>query len=110
MKALDLVQPGEKALILYTRGLHFEQQPDGTGSTGDWVISPHREFDRVIIYMPEGPTNRRAVFTAAPTEIVPSGEKRRYRIRLIGVSFAGETTCSWEEFAGAGQNPIRYLH
>ena|SRR5579875_3614672 len=110
MKALDLVQPGEKAVIVYTRGLHFEQHPDGTGSTGNWVISPHRAIDRVIIYMPEGPTDRRAIFTAEARAIIPAGEKKRYRITLEDVRFVGETTSTWQEFAGGGQNPIRYLH
>jgi hypothetical protein len=44
MKARDLVQAGESAVAIFTRGGRFVLREDGTGYTGNWVINPKKKI------------------------------------------------------------------
>ena len=108
--AQELLQPGETGLFVLTDGRHFTINPDGSGSTGFWVINPTRQVDRVIVFRQELRDGQRFVelFTARYDGVV-GPEDGRYTVRLLDVQVAGSTARSWQEFADAGQNPVRYV-
>lgn len=45
--AHELLRSGESALVIFTRGIHFETFADGTGSSGYWKVAPQIEADRL---------------------------------------------------------------
>lgn len=49
MKAKDLLQKGESAIVIFTDGVHFHRKPNGTGWTGDWAINPNRDAIKVVV-------------------------------------------------------------
>jgi hypothetical protein len=108
--ATSLLSPGETAVALLTRGPHLDIRPDGSGSSGNWKITP-RDFDKVIIYheLP-GPDRPRAdIYLADYVDTVTSSDPGRHVVRFQRCSQVGTTTRKWSDFADAGQNPVRYL-
>jgi hypothetical protein len=109
MKARDLVNAGEKTVAIFTHGTWFEHSPDGTGSTGKWVIDPNHPLDRAIIYHRDDKAQTNTVYTADIVGVVSADAEKRYTIQLAHICHCGETPLNWPEFAEGGQNPIRYL-
>lgn len=106
----DLLVPGESALAVFTHGQYFSLNPDGTGSSGNWVIDPARRVDRFIVYSRTGPAGRpaeiyRAVFVGA----AESGEPGRFVVNFRRAELVGVTRESWPQFADTGVNPVRYI-
>ncbi len=55
MKAVDLLSVPKRTVAIFTRGPLFVFKKDGTGKTGNWMIDPKRDVQKVIIYCrPEG--------------------------------------------------------
>ena len=107
--AEQLLRPGEVGLFIFTEGMHLTMKPDGTGSTGIWVIDPRRRFDWVVIYK-RNPNDRskNELFMARCGDF--EGPKRgRYSINLHDIKRMGLTDVNWKEFASASENPIRYI-
>jgi len=108
--ALELLSPGETALVVFTDGQHLTDNQNGTGSTGWWIIDPERTVHRVIIY-------RRASNDHSDNDLFIArhggiGERRadgRYSVELLDLSLAGQTTANWREFADTHQSPVRYI-
>lgn len=50
--AIDLIEMGESAVVIFTRGDNFERGAKGRGSTGDWAVDRARieRLDWVIVY------------------------------------------------------------
>ena len=108
--ALELLQPGQTGLCVFTDGRWFKINNDGSGSTGNWKASPRRNVDVVVIYRQEIRDGQRFVelFTGKP--IGYDGPKDgRYVIELSDVRLEGSTVLPWYEFADTGQNPVRYV-
>jgi hypothetical protein len=106
----DLLVPGESALAVFTHGRHFDLNPDGTGSSGNWVIDPERHVDRFIVYSRTGPAGvpaevYRAVFVGADETAEPG----RFVVSFRGAELVGITRESWPQFADTGVNPVRYI-
>ena len=36
--ANDLISPGEKTVVVFTRGLHLNFDEDGNGTSGNWYV------------------------------------------------------------------------
>ena len=109
MKAAQLLQEGENALVLFTGGTDLDIEPDGTGLTGRWKVDPDRVPDRIILYVrPEG-SNTADIFTAINTGVAPSEIEGRSWIFLSNITNVGSTDVDWFEFAQGGQNPVRYI-
>jgi hypothetical protein len=106
MKAVDLVDAGEKAVVIYTHGANLVIDEHRDGQTGDWVISRNLEVDSVILYhaTPQGVK----VFKGTFAGIAGENEGRR-KIGFCGMQFVGRTDLNWHEFAGAWANPIKYI-
>lgn len=47
--ARQILQPGEKALLIRTDGRNLAIS-DGDGTSGNWKLSPTRQVDTVLIY------------------------------------------------------------
>ena len=106
----ELLQSGETALCIFTRGLHLQVGRDGHGTTGHWVVDPNRTFDRVIIYHRQSEDAQdNDLFRARCGGYVGPDEVGRYTITLTDIEPLGTTTSAWAAFADAGQNPIRYF-
>lgn len=109
--ASQLLRPGEIGLFIFTKSDRFELRADGSGSTGDWIISPTRRVDWVCIY-------RRDRHDASLNELFkgkPAGIERSPRdatrcvIHLSDVILMGDTDVTWREFAAPGRGSIRYI-
>jgi hypothetical protein len=109
MKAHDYLKQGETALVIFTHGPNFRLGADASGESGEWVINPRRSVDRVIIYRRERDAERSEIYLASYAGTHPSRYPGRYVVDLAHVQYAGTTECNWYEFAGDGQNPLRYV-
>ena len=109
MRASDLINPGETAVVLFTRGDLFTFSPDRTGETGNWRLDPRREPDRVVIYRRGASPTSNELFVASYAGSRPSNEPGRFILRLVNVTAAGTTDLNWRAFAQASSSPIRYI-
>ena len=108
--AIELLAPGETALVIFTVGHHLTDNHDGTGSTGWWVINPHRKVNRIIIY-------RRAsddladndLFIGRHDGVEGPREDGRYLVRLLDFKLAGHTASNWRKFADTYSKSLRYV-
>ncbi|SRR6266852_1524455 len=109
--ALDLLESGESALVLFTRGPRLSINPDASGSSGNWVLDCARQVDHVIIYnkRPYGDTSRVDVYLAEHTGTAESSESGRYVVHFQNVRLVGEAGGNWHEFAETGANPVRFI-
>ena len=109
--AQELLQPGETALCVLTDGRNFTINADGSGSTGRWKLTPTRQVDCVVVYRQEHCDGRSFVelFRARHDGVVGPTEEGRFTVQLLGIEQAGSTESGWQEFAGPGQNPVRYV-
>lgn len=109
--ALDLLQSGESAIVIFTDGRDFQHSRDGSGETGNWVMNSKRPFDKVIIYRRDQKSGANEVWTATPVGVIPAPAHSpgRYVIKLSSVKLEGTSDEKWPSFAQTGENPIRYL-
>ena len=110
-RAIDLLGPGETGIVLFTDGRHLTLHRDGTGSSGNWVISNNRQVTRVIVF--QQVEHRQGlitdVFSGEFVGLEGPDPNGRFIVQMQGVCVAGLSPCSWQEFAGPGQNPVRYV-
>jgi len=112
MKATDLLEKGEIAILIRTDGRGFSIDSKGFGRTGVWVINPDRRVHKVIIYKQDNPLTPNEVYVADHVGVSQHTDSRRYIIRLADIRPLGSITENWYEFADLKQgarNPIRYL-
>src|SRR5437870_5719068 len=109
MKARDFVRPGERVLVIFTRGGRFEMYDDQTGTTGNWAIDGKKSVDRVIIYHRGEIEDSNTIYIGTFVHAEPAEEPSRFHIRLNHIQYVGVTSLNWKAFSEGGQNPIRYL-
>lgn len=107
MKARDFIKPSEEILVLMTDGTLLEFGEDNTALTGDWVISPYRPTDRVIIYRRNNDYTN-TLYIGNRSGVIPVENK--YKIKLTHVQYIGETILNWFEFAETHVHSVRYLY
>lgn len=106
----DVLQPGESALVIFTRDRELTLRPDGSGFTGNWVLDPRRRQSRVVIYNRTGANaDGGEIISALHWETTASTEPGRFVVAFKNSVLHGRTDKDWKEFAGTGQNPIRYI-
>ncbi len=106
----ELLTPDESALAVFTHGRNFTLNPDGTGSSGNWVIDPERRIDRFIVYSRSGPAGVPAeIYRAEYVGAAESTESGRFVVSFRAAELAGVTRESWPQFADTGVNPVRYI-
>ena len=111
MKTYEVI-PGETAVAIFTRGGRFKLKQDGSGSTGNWVISQRRKTDKVIIYKQDPEQGQHEIYVGLPVEIIDSDEEGRREVRMKNIELVGTTSNNWNEFTGtkAGAvNPVKYI-
>jgi hypothetical protein len=107
---LDLLQPGESGLAVFTHGRHFQLNSDGTGTSGNWVADSTRVVDRFVVYLRDGRAGVIArVFRADFAGAAPSPEAGRIVVSFRSAKQVGVTRASWPKFAHTGANPVRYI-
>jgi hypothetical protein len=113
-RAADLLDPGESAIALFTKGLRLvEINSDGSGSSGNWVTNPghHETPNKVIIYdrvLGRIPLESH-IYLGDYVGAANSPERGRLVIRFQNLTQVGTTNQNWSHFADAGANPVRYL-
>ena len=108
--ALDLLQPGESAVVLFTRGQHLTFNPDGSGLSGNWKMGTYRNPDKVILYRRQPEAWPQAdIYMGDYVDVIESPEQGRRIVRFSHSTNAGTTNRNWYEFADAGAGPVRYL-
>jgi hypothetical protein len=109
--ASQLLRPGETGLFIFTRGDRFELHADGSGFTGDWIVSPTRQVDWVFIYRRDRhDASLNELFKAKPTGVERSPrDAARHVIQLADIIVVGDTDMKWPDFAGTGRGAIRYI-
>ncbi|MBD2092869.1 HNH endonuclease [Microcoleus sp. FACHB-1515] len=109
MKARNFIKPGEKVIVIFTRGIDLEINSDNTGSTGNWDLNPNHSIDRVIIYRRDDEDNTNSLYIATHAGVEATEWEGRYKIYLNHIQYVGVTDENWKEFAECGANPIRYF-
>ena len=115
MKAIDFLIPGEKALVVFTDGLNLTIRPDGTGTSGNWIVNPHRRADKIIIDPVAYSTETRItneIFMGQQNGIIgptPDDDRRYISWHFIDLKHVGTTDMNWKEFAETGSAPVKYL-
>ena len=107
MKAQDVIGAGESAIAIYTDGTRLVIGENGDGQTGNWVVRRDIDVDRVILYLPTA--NGAEVHVGAFTGVIAEAGEGRRVLGFSELKHVGHTDANWSEFAGKGQNPIRYL-
>lgn len=113
MRAVDLINPGEFALAIFTRGDHLVINPDGTGSTGYWIVDPNMVLRQnwIIIYYREDRTWKNQIYVGSPVDTIPIEVKGKTRQNIImeNIRPVGATDSTWPEFTEGGPNPVAYI-
>ncbi|NIT13533.1 MAG: hypothetical protein GWN14_25100 [candidate division Zixibacteria bacterium] len=108
----ELLQENETALAVFTRGAYLEIRENNTGFSGNWVIDPDKEVDRLIIYKRNETIEPFVNDIYIADYIWPEGpisKDKRYRIHFKNIEHVGTTPYKWKEFSGGGANPIKYI-
>ena len=112
-KAAELVQPGQNAIVVFTRGDLFTHNQDGDGSTGNWTARENSlvGIDKVIIYKRDDLTGNNHIYISDYEGWKLSSEPRRKVIRFSNLKEIGQSSFNWLEFKGSGGSfPLAYIH
>jgi len=105
----ELLQPGQTALCIFTRGERLHIGQDGHGSTGHWVIDPAKQVDVVVFYHRQpGEAADNQIYTAHPDGVQGPDDEERFTLALVDLTLRGTTESNWRSFCGTWTNPIRY--
>ena len=110
-KAQDLIHPGQKAIVIFTRGDKFSFDQNGDGSTGNWKAGEKalHGIDQVIIYKRGQDDERNLVYLGDYQGWSPSEEEGRKIVHFTGLVKAGITGSNWVRFGGSRGAPIFYI-
>lgn len=108
--ASDLLDAGESAIVLFTKGMHLVFNSDGSGSSGYWHTKPnhHLPLDKVIIYN-RPPEQGAEIYLANYDSAEESTRPDRLVVHFRNWEIAGTSNRNWHEFADTGTFPVRYL-
>ena len=96
-------------IIIMTKGLYFERQQNGSGSTGRWKASADQVPEEILIYFRPEDKQIATLFFGEVTEVEESDEPGRLTIHFDNSSVVGFTRSNWSKFAETGSNPVKYL-
>ena len=109
----EVINRSQSAIAVFTRGMHLEIRSNNTGYSGNWVVDPDKEIDKIVLY------KRDENVTPPVNEIMmadyvwgegPLEGGRRYRIHFKNLEKIGVTDCNWKEFTDGGANPVQYFN
>jgi hypothetical protein len=110
-KSIELVEPGQNAVVIFTRGPLFVYDEKGEGTTGNWTAGAGSldEMDKVIIYKRDDLTGNNHIYMGDYGGWKQSPEPRRKIIRFSKLKEFGQTSSNWAEFGGSkGGLPFFY--
>ena len=107
MKAQSLLEAGQTAVAVFTKGSNLNLNADGTGTTGDWKVRGDLDVDKVIIYHRRDQDSNE-IYLADFDGVTEAGEGRR-TIHFVNAMLKDSTGKSWKEFAATGQSPVKYI-
>ena len=110
-QAKELVNLGEKALVVFTRDMHFEYDGNGAGYTGYWKTKDATlaQIDKVIVYVQYANPEKNKVYMGNYSHWVISPEPPRKYIHFTALEDKGITTSNWFEFGGNAWSPTFYI-
>ncbi len=108
--AEDVLAPGETALVVKTDGRFFDLAPDGSGSLGFWKLRDAIKVDRFVIHraVKDRPYAILAGDFAGQEPSLDPKYRGKFRVKFSNLEQVGIAQNSWERFAHAGRNSIRY--
>jgi hypothetical protein len=115
MKARDLIEKGETALVIFTLGKNFTVRDGGFGETGNWRIRKDAAADKVIIYFRNKLKGENEIIVADFVRLHHSREpgfERRFAIEFSNARLAGSTELNWLEFTDSKRgaiSPVKYI-
>jgi hypothetical protein len=112
IRASDVIQIGETAIVLFTHGDNFRFEPDtGNGESGNWKVSTDvLEFiTRVIVYFRPNGGDINHIYLGNYSGYRKSEESDRWIIRFKGLSEYGVTDLNWLDFSESSQNPVHII-
>ena len=111
IKAADLLQLGQYAIVFFTRGELFTHNQNGDGSTGNWKVNENKlsKLDKVIIYLRDDPAGINRVYMGDYEGWEQSPEPQRKIIQFSKLKEMGKSTSNWVEFGGARGLALFYL-
>lgn len=112
----EIVPTNKSTVVVFTRGDFLKLNKDGTGESGNWVVSAKKlaSIKKVVIYYREVITPAIAnfinhIYIADYSGKHPSGIPRRWILELTNVQEIGETDSNWMDFANGSQNPVAFI-
>lgn len=107
----DVLPPGQKAVVVFTRGGKLEINKAGSGKTGNWKVNPTKleKVDNVVIYLREANQTGGKILLGSYVGHEPSPEEGRYIIYFHKLIKMGLTESNWREFSNLWQNPVAFL-
>ena len=111
--AAELMQPGQNAVVVFTRGPHFVFDEKGDGYTGNWTTGAGsiEKMDRVIIYRRGDLVEDNRIFVGDYMGWVQSPEAKRKIIQFSKLKEIGKTSSNWVGFGGSKSgSPFFYVY
>jgi hypothetical protein len=110
--AKEILQPGERALVVFTRGPHFQHDASGKGVSGNWRVSDLRlsSINRIIIYLRNENLSESRIFIGDYKGWESSPEPQRKIIKFSNLKEVCRTTANWVEFSGRSRSPTAYIN
>lgn len=115
MKAKDILEEEETAVVIFTDGLNLVINDDGSGESGVWVVKKNLSVEKVIIYLKNKTENINKVYLGDFSHLESSEVKdleHRFIIVFNNLELKGTTEETWNGFTNSNQgavNPIRYI-
>ncbi len=107
LTARQLLSTEQSAIVVFTRGNHFKIKPDGSGSTGNWVINSKHETENVIIYRRKADTNE--IYMADFAGLIHSTEPNKKVILLRNICCVGMTSSNWFKFCRGSRRSVQFI-
>ena len=109
--AKEILKSGERALVVFTRGPHFQHDVNGNGVSGNWIVSDLRLslVNRIIIYLRNESTFESHIFIGNYEGWESSPELQRKIIKFSKLKEVGRSTANWIEFGGRWRSPTFYI-
>jgi hypothetical protein len=109
--ASNLLQPGESAVVVFTKGDDFIFDAQGEGYTGHWKADLNQlaGMQKVIVYYRDEYTRINRVYIGAYKGYKASLLPGRLTIFFGSLHEVGLVETNWKVFADTGQNPVAYV-
>lgn len=115
MKAQEILENDETAVVIFTDGLNLNISADGMSASGVWRIDKNLSVDKVIIYLRNKSKKVNEIYIGDFVELTPSqvkGYENRLAVEFNNAVCAGETDENWNGFTSTKRgavSPVKYI-